>query len=359
MREPYADDIYIAGGELSIDAPIGGDCVIAGGQISLNDSIAEDLIVGGGEINIRGIVGDDVRAAGGELEIESDIMDDLIVFGGQVKIKESCTIHGNLVSFGGELRVEGTVLGEVKASGGEIEINGEIRGPATLSSGSLEIGEQAAFFSDVNYWTEDGEVDFGGSMESGEARFDTSLAWEGNDYFDGEVFLGLGLFFLFVYFLGGFLIVLLLEWAFGKWFSKAANEVMVRWANTLGIGVIYLIGLPVIVIFCFMIVIGIPVGLFGLVMYIFSIVFGNFVGALVMAHAWKDNKKKTWNTFLTALIALLISIGLHILTSIPILGAVISFAVLCFTYGAIILAIKNKNKGYTGPSEPVSVGFQS
>jgi hypothetical protein len=356
LSEPYPDDIYMAGGEISIDAPVGGDCVVAGGNISINDSIAEDLIVGGGEIEVRGVVGDDIRAAGGTLEIDSEVMDDLIIFGGQVKITERAIIHGNLVSFGGELDIDGTVLGSVKASGGEIAVGGTVHGPSSFSSGDLDIKEGARFLSDVNYWTENGEVNFGGAMENGQARYDESLSWEGNDYSDTGTLVGVGILFTFVFLLGGFLMILLLEWAFGRGFSQSARAFVSSWTKSLGLGVVYVIGLPIAVVVSFMIVIGIPVGLVALVFYLFSMIFGNFVAALILAHLWKDRQGKDWGIFLTALVALMIAIGLHLLTSIPFLGFLISFVVLSITYGAIILAIRGKDDGTQGAPAAASFG---
>lgn len=353
VSKPYPDDIYMAGGNVTIDAPVHGDCVLAGGTINVNDSVTSDLIIGGGDINVTAYVGDDIRIAGGTIRIDSEVMDDLIVFGGEIKVSPNAVIHGNVVSYGGELEIDGTVLGALKASGGEIEVDGSVHGPATLSAGSLQIRDGAKFFSDVAYWSEAGEVDFGNSVQNGEARFDTSLSWEGNDYADAGTLFGLSLLFMFLFVLGGFLIVLVLELAFGKWFSEAAKEVVSSWSRSLGIGVIYVIGVPILVLLCFMIVIGIPIGLFAMVLYLFSMIFGNFVAGLVITHLWKARNGKDWGVVLTALIALVMAIVLQLLTSIPFLGFVISFGVLCMTYGAIILGIMARNAGNSGTAKAV------
>jgi len=350
LSEPSDDDLYMAGGEVTVDATVHGDCLLAGGKIAVNDSVTQDLIVGGGDIFLRGYVGDDVRVAGGTIEIDSEVMDDLIVFGGDVLLPPQAVIHGNVVCYAGELTIHGTVHGELKASGGEITIDGPIHGSASMSAESIEIGNRAEFGSDVSYWTEEGEVDFGTSVKKGVAQFDESLSWDNEGYSAVGTFLGVGILFMFLFIAGGFLIVLLLEWAFGKWFSGAASQVVSSWSRSLGVGVIYFVGLPILILVSFMIVIGIPIGVVGLALYIFSLVFGNFVAALVLAHLWKARNQKTWNLGVTALIALAIAVVLQLLTSIPFLGFLISFVVFCITYGAIILAIRSKKSG--GGSKP-------
>lgn len=348
ISETFPDDIYIAGGEIFIQAPVHGDAVLAGGTIEVNDSILSDLTVGGGEISISGYVGDDIRVAGGAIEIDSEVMDDLIVFGGQVRIGPNARIHGNVVSYGGELISDGTLLGALRAAGGEIVINGPVHGPASLAAEDLDINDGAEFLSEVKYWTEDGEVDFGNSVKNDRAQYDTSLGWEGNDYADPGTLFGIGILFVIFFLLGGFLILIILEWAFGTWLSKAADQMLGNWSASLGLGLLYVIGVPIAVILSFAIIIGIPIGLFALVFYLFSLFFGNFVAALILAHIWKARKQKSWGIFVTALIALLMSIGLQILTSIPFLGALISLAVLCLTYGAIIMAIRATRTGSSG-----------
>jgi hypothetical protein len=359
VSTPYPDDMYIAGGAVSIDAPIGGDCILAGGEINVNDSIANDLMVGGGQINVRGPVGDDIRVAGGDIEIDSEVMDDLIVFGGKITLTPNAIIHGNVVSYGGELTVNGTVLGAMKASGGKITVNGTVQGPASLSAGELTILDGAKFFSEVDYWSEKGEVDFGNSVQAGEAIYNTSLAWEGSDPTDTGTLLGLGFLFMVIFVLGGYLFLVLLEWAFGNGFSRAAGEAAKSWSRSLGVGVIYTIGVPILVVLSFMIVIGIPVGIVGLVLYLISMIFGNFVAALLLAHLWKDKKSKTWNVLLTALVALPIAIILQLLASIPVLGFLFSFVVLCITFGAIIMAIRARNARNPQGAAPISASAQA
>lgn len=353
VSDPYSDDLYVAGGEVTIDSPINGDCITAGGIITINDSIAADLIIAGGEINVQGVIGDDLRAAGGDIFIDSEVLDDLIVFGGQLRVSPNAVIYGNVVCYGGKLTMEGTVLGAMRASGGQIEITGSVHGPTTLAAESLTIHNGAQFLSSVNYWAESGEVDFGNSVQNGEATYNTSLAFEGEKYAREGFLVGISIFFILVYLIGGFILLLLLEWAFEKKFIKAAAEIDKSQATSLGFGLIYIIGAPILVLICFGLVVGIPLGILVLLLYLYSLLFGNFVAALVFTHFWKSKQGKTWSVFTTSLIAFLIAMAFQALTSIPFVGPLVSFALLCLTYGAIILGIRSSKKGSSDLSGPV------
>lgn len=352
VSETFPDDIYMAGGEITIDAPVHGDAVLAGGNVNLNDSVLHDLTIAGGEINVRGFVGDDIRVAGGSVEISSDVMDDLIIFSGNTRVNPDAVIHGNVVSYGGELIIDGIILGNMKASGGKIAVNGIVEGDAQIASGDLEIGENAAFLSNVAYWTEGGSIDFGDAVRNGEAQFDSALAWEGSHSPDAFTIMGYGMLFMTIFLFGGYLILLILDWTFRSGFNKAAHLVITGWSKTLGVGVVYVVGLPILVILSFSIVIGIPIGLFALTLYVFSLIFGNFVAALLVVHMWKEKNNKEWSTYFTAFVAMLIALCLHVVTSIPFVGILASFVVLCVTYGALILAIRYK--GEVGGNQPVA-----
>src|SRR2546426_7783819 len=61
------DDIYAAGGTISIDGNVNGSVIAAGGTITVSGTVSRDVMVAGGTINVTGKVGGSIRAAGGDL----------------------------------------------------------------------------------------------------------------------------------------------------------------------------------------------------------------------------------------------------------------------------------------------------
>ena len=223
------------------------------------------------------------------------------------------------------------------------------------TSEKLEIDGGAQFFSNVAYWTDEGEIDFGNSLQNGEATYDESLSFEGNDYAAEGFLIGISIFFIVCYLLGGFVLLLLLEWAFGATFNRAATEVTLGWTGSLGIGLVYIIGTPILILMSIALIVGIPFGILTAVIYFYSLIFGSFMTALILTHIWKSRNDKTWNVFVTSLLAFLLAMAIQALTSIPFIGPLVSFVLLCLTYGAIILAIRSRKKGSAGAQGPVEV----
>ena len=361
IKDTIGDDVYLAGDYLQVDAPINGDVIAAGNDIHIRDSIAFDVIAAGSEIWLSGAVGDDVRIAAGEIHVDTEIGDDLILFGGKVRITDQAIIRGNLTVFAGDVDIEGDIVGDARISAGTIKMNGVIGGDAKLRTGNLwvggtiegkskiiaedlELGDEARFFDDVDYWTDKGEIDFGNSLVNAQASYNEELVEEAEDYPVG--FLGVATFgFWMFYVLSAFLMIVLLNFAFRKFFPGVAKQINENLPKSLGYGLIYLIGIPLVVGISFMIIVGIPVGLFILLVYIFSLLFGHLIVALIIAYYLNNRNEKSWNFWTICVLALAIAIILRLITLLPFLGFLISVFIIAVAYGAVYLTITMPKKG--------------
>ncbi|UCD61823.1 MAG: hypothetical protein JSV59_04440 [Flavobacteriaceae bacterium] len=361
ISQNQPDDIYLAGETIRINAIVDGDVVAAGRKISIIDSLQEDLIIAGADINLRGPVKDDIRALGGRLVIDSEVGDDVILAGGEVTITEDAIIYGNLINFSGNIEMNGEVKGMLKSYSGEIVlngkvgeeaylysetifINGEISGISKITAEELDIGNDARFLSDVEYWSEDSEIDFKNSLINAKATYNEDLkpdeehlswnAWKGF----GLVALGLWIFYV----ISAFLILVLLNWAFNDFFADTITHLDKELLTGFIYGLIYLLGMPLLILFTFILVIGIPIGLFLLSVYIFSLLFGHLIVALLIAHYL--NKKRNWNFWTLVLVSLGAAIVLRLLTLIPFLGSLVSIIVIAIGYGLFFLVYLQKRK---------------
>ena len=355
ISTPQNDDIYLAGEDISIDAKVKGDVVAAGSYITINDSIAQDLIVAGREIIIKGYVADDIRMTGGKLTIDAEVGDDVIVAGGELTITKDAIINGNLITVGGKTRIKGVIIGMLKASAGElemdgivegdamiqgeeVEIDGKIYGTSEIVAEDLEIGENAQFHQNVTYWVEDGEIDFKNSLVNATAKLDESLMGEHEEI--PWKFFGIAAFGFWVfYMLSAFLVILLLNYFFKPLFTEAVTYIQKDLLKSFGYGLIYLFGLPLLIVFFFMIIIGIPISLFLLSFYLFSVLFGHLVGALLLTQYLEKRNGQPWGYWKTSFIALGFAIVIRLLTFIPFLGFLIAFLVMAIAYGLLAYTI--------------------
>ena len=343
ISETQQDDTYRAGGNIKVNAVVQGDLVIAGGNLSVNDSIIGDLTAAGGELFLNAYVADDVRIAGGRINIDSEIGDDLIVFGGEVILTENAVIHGNLVCYAGNVQINGEVLGKLEVKGGEVFINGTVREPSKIVAENITIGSNAQFYKEVEYWSSEGEIDFGESLVNTTARFNEELEEEKSEL-SLTTFGTASLFLWGFYILAAFLVILVFHALFRNTFSNAVEGLEHNWLKSFGFGLIYLIGIPFLIIVAMLMIIGIPLGLFAMVIFIFSLLFGHLIAALLLAYYFRYKKEKDWGFWSITFLALLFAIGLRLLTIIPYAGIVISIVILSITYGALTLKVLHAKK---------------
>ncbi|WP_297691088.1 hypothetical protein [uncultured Eudoraea sp.] len=337
------DDTYLAGETIKVTAAVQGDLVIAGGNWTVTDSIQGDLIGAGGEIIVQGPIADDVRVAGGKITIDSEIGDDLVVFGGAVFINENARIHGKLVCFAGDVVVNnGAVIEELKISGGDVYIDGTIRGASKIAVNEFTLGSNAKFHKDVEYWQSDGEINFNNALVNAEAQFNEDLEEESS--LTSTMFGANALKKWLIFILSAFLAILVFHALFRNGFSAAVEDIEDRLLKSFGFGLLYLIGVPVAILLAFIITIGVKLGLFAAAVFVFSLLFGQIVAAILIAYYLRNRKDKNWGFWPVTLVALTIAILLRLVGMIPYAGIVIAIIIITVTYGALVLHIFRAKK---------------
>lgn len=364
IDQPIDDDLYLAGSEIYVNAPVNGDLVLAGGEIIVRDSVAQDLVVAGGDITINGAVGDDIRVAGADITLGVDVQDDVIVFAGNLNTTSTSTIRGDLIVFGGEVYLNGTLDGELKVFGGEITLNGlvngnvslrggkvtfegAVKGSTTIAADEIEIGPRAKFSGDVAYWQKDGEMDFGTSLSGVTATLNPGLkpAKEVKWWYFG---FAAAIFWL-LYVVGAFLMILVLNALFGKYFQLAVTYLREALVKSFGYGMLYILGAPVVIALMLIIVVGIPIGLFLLFGYLFSIWFGTAIASLALTYYLHQFYFPQWNKVLIVWMALVAFVILKVISLIPILGTVFIVLLVASVYGGLMQLIIRVNRPSPAP----------
>jgi cytoskeletal protein CcmA (bactofilin family) len=353
ISNPVWEDLYIAGGTVNINAPVHGDLIIAGGTVVINDTVTNDIFVAGGEITFNSFAGDDIRCAGGNIHIHKNVAGDVVVTGGSVVIHSGATV-GGLITGGGNVTVDGNVDGEVRSAagdlllngnvaknidcrGGRITVNGSINGACVLSANDLIIGSNAAFHNDVRYWNKKGSPDFKQSLKNSKATYDDSLRMQTGRWY----FLGAATVLAVLWYLGmALLMIFIIQYLFSGTMKKAADTVFNRTAKSLGLGLLFFIGVPLAVVLAFVTLIGLPVGLLLLVGYIIAAILATVITSAVAANWYNNRNNHNWSNLRLTFAAFGIFILIKLLSSIPFLGWLITGLLVCVSFGSIMQNIK-------------------
>jgi hypothetical protein len=128
---------FASGDQVIILGTVNGDVYAAGGMVQVDGTINGDLIVAGGSVLINGRVSDDLRAAGGNIECNGTIGKNLTAAGGSVRLSKTSEVGGGVLAAGGELSIGGVVEHHVVITGGEAHISGTVGGDVKFAGGGI------------------------------------------------------------------------------------------------------------------------------------------------------------------------------------------------------------------------------
>jgi cytoskeletal protein CcmA (bactofilin family) len=148
-----AEDLYLAGGQVEVDAEVFGDVVAAGRSVEIRGPVRGDVSALGIGVGLRGEVGDDARVAGRLVLVTGTVGDMLLAAGQTVRITPRAEIGGRTWLAGQHIEIDGRLGSELRAAFERIVISGTIEGDVILAGRDIEILPTARIRGNVTYWS--------------------------------------------------------------------------------------------------------------------------------------------------------------------------------------------------------------
>jgi len=252
-------DLVASGADVSVVDSVPGDVMAAGGDIRFTGFAGGDLLSAGGNHVLRGVVLGSLRAAGGNVEVHGDVGRNITLAGGNLVLRPSGRVRGNAYLAGGAIRVDGAVDHLVRATGRDVVLDGVIGGDVNVEAGRLRVGPQAVIRGDLRYRLgtgADAEIEPGARIEGEIIELESRRTqW---------LFVALRGLWIAAFLFTGVLLVALMPRA-----SRAATATLRRRPfGSLGMGLLWFIVLPLILLLLAATVLGIPLALLGLAVYL-------------------------------------------------------------------------------------------
>lgn len=346
------DDLYLAGQNINSLAPVFGDLIAAGRNINISDTISEDALLAAESIIISSIISDDVRAFTRSFNLSGIIQGDLILFAADALIDGKSIIEGDLIVYSGDVIINGLVKGKLIVKAGTVTINGTVMGPVSVEAedvilnstfkssgrviaGTIQINENFNPEQPVNYWQESGQL----KTRSEKMIYDPSLAEEYEVLQEDKgVFTATFIWQI----LAGLLALIILHALFKGTFRTAGDNLLREPAKTVGFGLLYLVAIPLACVFLLITVIGIPIGMFLLAFYIFSLLFALVIASLAGAYFVRLKRGSIYSFWTITGIAALIYLIIKFILLIPYMGVLIWIVVAGLGLGALVTAFSTR-----------------
>ena len=356
--EVVNDDLYLFGSGITIDGTVNGDVIAFGDRIAVNGPINGNFNGGANYITIKGKVQDSVRAAASAIDVNGHIGGDLVAVASQVYITPGGSVGRDLLAAVGTMRVDGPVGKDIRGSAGDLIINSSVGGNVDIECRDVKLEPAASIAGYLTYRSEHEAEQAAGAMVKGQTTHvsppppQTSgdatgrmVGWALSAIVIFAVIL-LVLVAIFKYIaalLTGIIFILIAR----KYISGLVETLKSKPWHSLGYGALFLFLVPIAVVIAFILVIGIPLGLAGLALYILAVYLGRiFTGLFIGKWMLRQSADTTAPGPLIGALALGLLV-VNIVSVIPFIGSLCDLAAILFGLGAILIFIKTKLDGKT------------
>ena len=331
-------NLYVAGGQVTVNSDTKGDLTAAGGMVSITGNIEQEALIAGGNLNVSGSVSGAMRIAGGNIVINGPVGGDLAVVGGNISIGGKSAVAGDLLVAGGNVIIDAPVLGNVKIAGGSVTINSKISGNVqVVASKQLNFGPGAQIAGSIDYKGQNAAV-VDPAARISQVNF-TQIQKKGI----GPNLAGL----LTLAFLVKLLAWIIAAWVlirFKKNFVLKLNEEFRQkpWEN-LGVGFLALVATPVAVVILFVTFVGYYLAFLLGLSYLLVLVSAALLSSVALGYFLlaklnkQDETPKDWQAIIIGVVAWMI------LSFIPIVGWLAMVVMFLMVLGAGVKLLKRSS----------------
>lgn len=331
-------NLYVAGGQVTVDANTKGDLTAAGGMVNVTGNVEQEALIAGGNLNVSGSIGGTMRIAGGNVTINGPVNGDLAAAGGNINISSKATVSGDLMVAGGSVVVSSPVVGNVKIAGGNVTINSQISGSVDITAKQLYIGPLAQISGSINYRGQKAAM-VDSSAKISHINFSQIPVKNFGNGLAGLITLAF--------------LIKLLAWIIAAWvlvhfkknFVTNLNQEfrLKPWEN-LGIGFLALVATPIAVVVLFITFVGYYLGFLLGLMYVLTLAFVALLSSVVLGY-YLLNKLNKPGKIPADWQAIVVGVIIWMLVSfIPVIGWLAMFIWFLLVLGAGVKLLK---RGFT------------
>jgi hypothetical protein len=260
------------------------------------------------------------------------------IAGGRVELGPNSKVAGNVTVGGGAVEIDGAIGGYLQVGGGRVRIDGPVAGDVEVGAGEVELGPNARIEGKLRYASGD-EIrrDSAAQVRGGVERIERSERWPASLHSRGGARPGRG----WSWSLGLLAIAAVLVAALPQLYTRVAETMRARWAFALLIGFIALVCVPVAALIAMFTVIGIPLALATVALYLALLVVGYVSAGVALGdiglRRWSAERtaSKGWRIAAAVLAMLLLSL----LGRVPIVGGLVTLAAMLSGIGALLMQL--------------------
>jgi len=329
-------DYFASGDVVEVSGTVNGDVYAFGGQVLVDGKVKGDLITAGGTVTVSGDISQDLRAGGGQITISGQIGRNVTIGGGNVEFTSDANVRGSILAGAGNITLASPIGSNVKVGAGNLTISNKVNGDVEAGVGSLRLTSKAQIKGDVTYWSDrNASIDENALILGELTKKATPVTPKPpiDEIFGG--FAAFNIFAALVGFVSTFILGLILIKLAPNFMKTATSTLGSKPWVSLGIGLLTLILTPIVSIILFVTVVGLPLGLILVPIYLICIYIARifviyWVGIMIFNRTGRK-LHEVW--------AFVLGLAIYyILTLVPVIGGIVTFLTVVFGLGTALVA---------------------
>lgn len=331
-EEAITEDVLAAGNRIEVPPPVRGDVTAAGQTVSVPGSVADSVLLAGETVSATGGIGNDAWMAGNRVILGGPVSDNAYLAGSAVELSRAARVGSDLLAAGNQVNVMGNVGGGARLAGNNVVIGGTIDEDVQVQANRLRLLDGAVIRGDLRYTSaNEAEIAPGARVQGQTVRTEPTGERARPAFWKGTAW---GMWSLIAAILFGIVLVLL----FPERSRVAAATIRGSLGASLGVGLLAFIAVPVAIIIAFVTIVGIPLGLVALAVYLVLLYAANIFAGLALG-GWiiartssgRATPHRIWAMILGVVVLSLVGL-------IPILGGLIVLLALFAGLGGFLLS---------------------
>lgn len=356
-EETIEGNLYAAGSNINIQGKVNGDVICAGRSINITGEVAGDVICAGQNINVQSKLGGSLRLAGQTINFSGQAARNAQLFGESVLTEAGSSIGWDLLTAGNTLDLSGKIGQNLHGALAKADISGQIGKNVSLyfdgannQAAPLTIGSTAKIGGDLKYRSSANAIIENGSTIGGNVIHNLPPVRAKASFFSLSwwwwkliaIFSALVIGLVLISFWRGKMIII-------------TDLMRARPGASLGWGLLALILTPIIAIALLITLIGIPLSLILIALWLIALYVSKVFTAILAGRYLISSFLSARGTSLAAegkperkdrltLALILGAVIAYLLFAIPVIGPILSFIAMLWGLGGIVLTLKNNKK---------------
>lgn len=318
-------DLLAVGDIVTVSGTVEGNVLAIARRIEITGNVGGTVIAAGQSVTISGKVAGSVISAASMVTLSGEVARNFIAGGGNVELMKAALVGGNVAAGAGEVVIDNDIQKDVFAGAGMLSLRGSARN-VTFAGANVSLMPSARVGGDFTAHVE----------KEGNVRVDPGATIAGMKRIElrpkaPSQYTRVGYYFWQIVRVITAFITGLIVFRLAPWLAPTRVASGLDWLKAGGLGFVALVSIPIAAIIVACTVVGIPLALASVVLwlagiYMAKIMVAEFVGRTLF--------KKSSATSLLAGLALVI-----VAVNLPIVGTVISFVLYLLGVGAIVMTM--------------------